>query len=979
MAERALFDGVRYAFADTITRNQREETEKLLRENGAQSAEAFDDRVAFEANVTHFISSASHSSFLRWCQPLSDVQSSRTSTEPCAVTPQWVTRSVLLKSLQPEGLYSPDPSRLFSGVVISCASLSPHDQEVIGAAVESLGGAVKQTLCEEVTHLVAISRESAKVRALEQRPDIQVQVVAPHWINDSFRLNRKLPLNDYLFDLRAANSLPVCLCASWDRPEPSGSSPLSSSIDDAPAVLTGKRVLFARDIHGGALESHPELHSLRDRVEAAGGLCNETVVPDASYDRVYAAVRESDLVVARYRESEEFGAAILQNKPVGTLLWLVQILSKNRIIASRDRLLHFPYPREPVRGFSQLAVTITNYSGAARSYLKELIAKMGGNFTPHMTPSHDVCIALDLVGEKVKKAREWNIPVVNHIWLEQCFATWTKQNLAQEQFISFPGAAQLKAVVGHAGVPDSCLEPWLTPSKSKYCPPALQSPRQAPQAEAEQPSASTLQASNVADDAAAKHLGNDTASNPLDTPVDPDSLQAQNALVDETIYPEKTDYLHHSSSDANFNLDENSNPNRIFTGDPQRAEITLPITTQSPLGPTHNPDGASEATAVNQSPIHAHTPTLEADASDTAKASESILTEKPTTSAQSERRAEIMDQTTSHPCADPSTHPVVEKEYEAEPNGGGSATLLDLQADKQPSPLRESRLDASQETPSRQSDSKHTQGQRPFANPADAESTASAKPSAASPSDDQLAEAELGMAPRPKRKSDTYLNKTPGSGRKRKTEVCLATTSVELKPSTLAILESLQVRHVDDVAEATHLVAKGLTRTEKMLCAIALGTVQIVSVDWLKEVVRRKAFIDPASYTLQDHEKEAKWNMRLKDALAQSAQQPGALLKGKTFYLSRSVQPSQDVLQRVIQAAGGQAMPLSKATVRLLDQEHHHIIGAREDRKQLWSLREQIQIHGTHTQQLTVWTPELILIGVLRQAMHWDDAYRLAL
>ncbi|WFD43857.1 hypothetical protein MPSI1_002522 [Malassezia psittaci] len=922
MAERALFDGVRYAFADTVTKTQREE-------------------------------------------------------------PQWVSRSVLLKYMQPEGLYSPDPARLFSGIVISCASLSPHDQEVIAAAVESLGGAVKQTLCEEVTHLVAISRESAKVRALEQRPDIKVQVVAPHWINDSFRLNRKLPLNDYLFDLRAANSLPVCLCASWDRPEPSESSPVSSSIDDTSAVLTGKRVLFARDIHGGALESHPELHSLRDRVEAAGGSCIETVATDASNEMVYAAVRESDLVVARYRESEEFGAAILQNKPVGTLLWLVQILSKNRMIASRDRLLHFPYPREPIRGFSQLTVTITNYSGAARSYLKELIAKMGGNFTPHMTPSHDVCIALDLVGEKVRKAREWNVPVVNHIWLEQCFATWTKQNLAQEQFISFPGAAQLKAVVGKASVPDSCLEPWLTPSKGKYSPLALQSPPQASRTEAERQPASNLQTSKVADNTAAEHLGDshgdDSARNPFDTPADPISPTAKNALVDETLYPETMDYLQHSPSHSVQNLDEKLVHDRNLTDGPQRANMALPIDAQSPLGPTHNPLGASEATTANQPPIHAQAPALEADASDPVVASESVLTEESTTSAQSKQRADIMDRTNSHSCADQPTHIVHEKEDEQEQSADQSATFSDAEAVKQQSPLRESRLDASVETPSRQSDSKYTQGQRHFANQDDTQSNAPSKQSAAPLSDDQLAEAELGMAPRPKRKSDTYLNKTPGSGRKRKTEVCLATTSVELKPSTLAILDSLQVRRVDDVAEATHLVAKGLTRTEKMLCAIALGTVQIVSVDWLKEVVRRKALIDTAPYALQDHEKEAKWDMRLKDALAHSAQEPGALLKGTTFYLSRSVQPSQDVLQRVIQAAGGQVLPLSKATVRLLDQEHHHVIGAREDRKQLLSLREQIKNHGTHTQQLTVWTPELILIGVLRQAMQWDEAYMLAL
>ena len=135
---------------------------------------------------------------------------------PILTQPLWVTRSMALRQLQPEGLYSPDPQRLFSGVVVSCAGMSPHDQEMIAAAVESLGGAVKQTLCEEVTHLVTASRDTSKVRALEERPDIRIAVVAPHWVNDSFRLNRRLPLRDFVFDLSKPDALPTCMCASWD-------------------------------------------------------------------------------------------------------------------------------------------------------------------------------------------------------------------------------------------------------------------------------------------------------------------------------------------------------------------------------------------------------------------------------------------------------------------------------------------------------------------------------------------------------------------------------------------------------------------------------------------------------------------------------------------------------------------------------------------------------------------------------------------
>ena len=847
--------------------------------------------------------------------------------------------------MQPEGLYSPNPTRLFSGVVVSCAGLTPHDQEMIAAAVESLGGAVKQTLCEEVTHLVATSRDTPKVHALEGRPDIAIEVVAPHWVNDSFRLNRRLPLRDYVFDLRKPNALPVCLRASWDRPQERASSPSSSSVDEGAAVLAGKKVLFARDIHGGALEAHPELHSLRDRVEAAGGTCLDTVAEGSDDAAVEAAVAAADLVVARYRESREFGAAMRQDVTVGTLPWLVHILSKGRMVSPRDRLLYFPYPRKPVPGFDRLTVTITNYSGAARSYLKELIAKMGGTFTPHMTPSHDVCIALELVGEKVNKAREWNIPVVNHLWLEQCFATWTNQTLAQTQFLTFPGAAQLKAVVGRASVPDASLQTYLRPAPREAAPTHSQAtpeaegaaPPAAPAAPAEsraEEAASDVRVAPAAPEAAAEQ---DTPLNhtPQHTHMDP--------MVDETVYiqgnreaepnvsadevaggPHETDEAHEVAHDVA--------PEADGAQEPEEAQVP---------GEAQQPEEAQPEKAQPEETQPEETQRIEA-AESAAAQDHGVLADDAT--------AQKDDPATPNEHAAPVHAPEANGEASTDYAATGSPALEAAEADSAV----------------------------PADEASEAPPTAPPPATSAALSDDQLAEAELGVAPPPtKRKSDHDMPRTPLSARKRKREVCLATTSVELKPSTLAVLDALHVRRVDDVAEATHLVAKGLTRTEKMLCAIALGTVQVVSVDWLKEVVRRKQLVDTAPYALHDAEKEAKWSMRLSDALAYSAAHPGALLQGHTFYVSRSVQPSRDVLQRVIEAAGGHVLPLSSATARSVAPAQHHVLGAREDRKALQTLRDQAAKHGTP--DLRIWTPELILVGVLRQAMQWDEQYALPL
>lgn len=383
---------------------------------------------------------------------------------PVAVTPAWAERSMALRHPQPVKLYSPDPRDIFSGIVICCAHLTPHDVDLMATSVTSMGGGVKQTLCEEVTHVVAIDRDNSKMRALEQhKTDLPIIAVAPHWINDSYSVQRLLPLDKYVFPMDTPQGLPPCLCAPNTATQvaavPSPPQPLSLHTEHS--ILQGKTVLFARDIHGGTLEAHPELHSIRDRVVQVGGQCAPTIPATASADEVAAAIESADLIVARHRESDECAHALGQNKTVGTLPWLAKVLSTGHMTSPRDRLLHFPYPYEHVQGFPKLSITITNYKGQARAYLKELIVKMGGVFTPELSTMNDVCVALDLHGDKVKRAREWNIPIVNHIWLEQCFATWTNQHLAQRSFITFPGAAQLSAVLGQVGVTDESVTPYI--------------------------------------------------------------------------------------------------------------------------------------------------------------------------------------------------------------------------------------------------------------------------------------------------------------------------------------------------------------------------------------------------------------------------------------------------------------------------------------------------------------------------------------
>lgn len=652
---------------------------------------------------------------------------------------------------------------------------------MLASAVTSLGGGVRQTLCEDVTHVVATSHEGSKMQALASHPDVKIRAVAPHWINDSFSLNRLLPESDYLFDVSDPASLPVCMRAAWQRPvESAPSEPHSTPASSDHTVLEGKAVLLSRDIHGGSLESHPQLHSLRDRIERAGGHCLEVVATNAPLKEVQSAVRRADLVVARHRESDEFACALQYHKKIGTLSWLVKVLSTGHMTSPRDRLLHFPYPHAPVPGFDSLTITLTNYTGQARVYLKELIAKMGATFTPEMTPANSVCVALELKGEKVAKAREWNIPLVNHTWLESCFATWTNQNLAQRQFITFPGAAQLRAVVGHVGVAESSLAAYRPEHEEA---PALSSTPPTP-------AQAVPAVANEEDDATG-----------------PDA--APPAIPEDAVLP----------------------PDDVFP-DAQHVDETL---------------SAPVAERETEVPRAAWAPP---------------------------------------PAPEPEPEPVM------------------------------------------------------------------ARKRAASASEDAA------KRPRP-------------------ALPVIATTSVELSEHECHVLDALSLLRTDNMMEATHLVAKSLTRTEKMLCAIARG-LDVVSVSWIRAMVKAKAVLPAASHALVDKKKEQQWGMQLADVLARSRSNPGALLRGHHVVLTRHVQPSREILAHIVEAAGGQASVATAKTDTATWDAQTHVVSCAEDAKVVASLQKDYKKHHPEA-PWRVYSPELILAGVLRQDMDWTSAHELAL
>ncbi|KAJ6577651.1 BRCT domain-containing protein [Mycena capillaripes] len=142
----------------------------------------------------------------------------------------------------------------------------------------------------------------------------------------------------------------------------------------------------------------------------------------------------------------------LPGKTIGTLSWLLDMQATGLPSGPRDRILHFPTPPGPVGGFSKHKISITNYTGEAREYLKKLIVVMGGKFTPTLNTDNTVLVAAYLGGLKTDKAAEWSITIVNHNWLEDCVVRWLSLNPVHPEYISYPPGVDFGSTVGERGV-----------------------------------------------------------------------------------------------------------------------------------------------------------------------------------------------------------------------------------------------------------------------------------------------------------------------------------------------------------------------------------------------------------------------------------------------------------------------------------------------------------------------------------------------
>ncbi|KAI8812066.1 hypothetical protein BJ742DRAFT_79594 [Cladochytrium replicatum] len=354
------------------------------------------------------------------------------------VKPSWVEAAVKLQSMPQVELHSADPAKFMSGVVVaSDPGIPAYDIECMFGGVEAVGGGWRLDLVREVTHFVTLSD---KTKYAERAAAMDILLIMPQWLDDSLSLRRRCDESLYKFPNPAvgqyqADNVPTNHIAV-------GQSEAQPSSLKTPDFLNGQAFYIAPDVDLSCFSinqsasknkalvatDHPRIRDIVCRfIEEAGGSVRDAY----SQENVTCAVLKA-------RSGPVYIQAEQDGKLVGSARWLKDTLQSGTVRSPKLKVLHYPPPDQPLPGFADMNITVTNYLGQAREDIFEMVKLMGGRSSRQMSADNTHLICAWPQGTKYTKAVEWNIHVVNHLWLEETFATWNVQREGRIHYLTFP-------------------------------------------------------------------------------------------------------------------------------------------------------------------------------------------------------------------------------------------------------------------------------------------------------------------------------------------------------------------------------------------------------------------------------------------------------------------------------------------------------------------------------------------------------------
>ncbi|KAI1132908.1 hypothetical protein F5Y10DRAFT_171795 [Nemania abortiva] len=372
------------------------------------------------------------------------------------VRSKWISASLAKGKQAQIRPYTPDPRMIFSDVMLSCADIPDTDKDAIIGATMAMGGMYSDNVTKLTTHICALSVDHPKVQMTMERKH-KCKIVLPHWFDDCFRLGKRIDEAPYLLPD------PEILRVSPERSiEPQCSPYIDGAISARPdylqppeslgrklhlTVFNEKKVMLSKD-----LEMRDRLRRIVvDLVTSGGGQMTDSA-------------DECDWLVCRYRDTEEYVRASQLGKTVGNMSWLFYLIQHNAWSNPLHRLLHYPEPRNGIPGFKGMKISVSNYGGEARIYLENLIKCSGATFTKTMKADNTHLVTARDNSEKCEAARDWNIDMVNHLWIEESYAKCEMQTLTVSKYTHFPPRTNLGEIIGQTFFDEKRLEAVYFPS-----------------------------------------------------------------------------------------------------------------------------------------------------------------------------------------------------------------------------------------------------------------------------------------------------------------------------------------------------------------------------------------------------------------------------------------------------------------------------------------------------------------------------------
>ncbi|KAF9096544.1 hypothetical protein BGX23_010955 [Mortierella sp. AD031] len=783
---------------------------------------------------------------------------------------------------------------------IHMVTLPDYDRNIICDALDTFGGTYTANVDDNkniVTHMIALSPSGPKYEYVMAHPELNIKVVLPHWFQLCCNSKRRMPETMFQFP-----DPPMQEVDSDQFPPPGDASApqlysntvrpvlnfLNSPNENQDRFLADMYIYMADD-----LTILPELRvKMEERIRQAGG----TLVDEYSSEMV-------DIVICRFRAGDVYFAASHDGKIVGSLDWLYHVLFTGTVPSPQASLLHYPIPHDPIPSMTSLVMTVSNYTGSIREYLKRMIVAMGATYKPTLSKgepeptTHIICG--DPTGEKYQKGNEWNVKVVNHFWLEDCYLSWCLQSETKQRYGLFPINSQLPLVFG-IGISPEILEEWTSPEMFE--------------------TTTQGESTEAGDEVMSARVESVTTSSSLPEEMAPGEFEHHDQ--DQHMQEESHAKIHSERQSsvgptATEDVDAGSStplPRRPASRRSSSSSVSGITTLASSVISPLEIESSTAGHAIKDSAMPgSHSPggvrvvsRRRGAALEASKALQQIVPDM------NEFQEELRDEKRRKKRG--KTAPI------DEPKDNDDAMDVDAE---------ETETSAS----SRKAPASPAKRKRTSMGAVVVQDSAKVQDDAGNESEDATAAGMKTPVKRSKRtvKADKEKESAAVAESTDAMDISMTTAPSKTKqvryistglkdPSAKQVkaLKALGIVSTTAMDQCTHLVAKNVARTEKFLVALTQGKI-IVHEDWLQACIDANAVLDENEYQIKDTENETKFGMNLYESLERAREKK--VFEDCVFYISPSTVPKLASLKVLVEAGGGKATALLQTGLGFLKEK----------------------------------------------------------